>query len=345
MKVIWYSLGSAAVTGAAQLAVAQAIGIVRWSDGGGDAAGWGALLTWVAFIFAIAVLGGASVGRRALRRPGRKESFGVRLVAALAAVVGAAGAATLAWLPARTMPPPVNGDPELVIVITAAAGIVVGFLVALVALSLAPVAGGVRATVTWIWLVGLGSAIAGYVSHQPYRAPRLGVIDAPSVVPVNFWTGPNLMVAITLLLSITLAVVARWGGSHRAGVALSGLAGPALAAAAYLVAGPGTGADRSTQFEPYLAALIAMAAGFIASLLVALPGRGLYEKQREPAPRTEVYEDLLPTTPAEPEPAPAYGQPAYGQPAYGQLPYGQPRYEESYTDWLNAAAPATNDHR
>ena len=26
----------------------------------------------------------------------------------------------------------------------------------------------------WIWVVGIGSAIAGYLTHKPYAPPRLG---------------------------------------------------------------------------------------------------------------------------------------------------------------------------
>jgi hypothetical protein len=46
-----------------------------------------------------------------------------------------------------------------------------------------------------------------------------------------------------------------------------------MVAAAYLIAGPGTSSDRTAQAQPYLAALIAVGAGLIASVLIAMPGR------------------------------------------------------------------------
>ena len=270
VKLIWNSLGVAAIAGAAQLAIAQALGIIRWDATypADDPAGWSALLTWIAFIYAVAVLGGAAIGRRALRRPTKPDTVPARIAAALSAGVGASIAVGLAWLPAKAARPPVSVHAELLVALTAGAAIVAGIFLALLALSLPPIAGGIRAAVTWIWLAGIGSAIAGYLTYRPYSPPRLGVIDAPSVVPVAWWSGPYLMIATAAVLGIAVAAVARWAGARRIGVALCGLAGPAVAASAYLIAGPGVGPE---QREPYRAALIALGVGLIASMLVAIP--------------------------------------------------------------------------
>jgi hypothetical protein len=180
-------------------------------------------------------------------------------------------AAALAWVPARGARPPVSVDPELVVGLTAGAGIVVGAVVSLAAVSAAPVAGGIRAAVTWVWLVAVGSAAAGLLTERPAEAPRLGVLDAPSLVPPGqWWSGPSLMIAIAGVLGVVVAAFARWGGAPRLGISLSGVAGPAVIAAAYLIAGPGASAE---QVEPYRAALLAVAAGLSAAVLVALPGR------------------------------------------------------------------------
>ena len=179
------------------------------------------------------------------------------------ASLGAAVAVAVAYLPAQTANSPVNVDPELVVAMTAAAGIIVGVVAALVALSVPAFAGGARAAVAWIWLVGLGSAVAGQVTHQPFRAPRLAVIDPPSLVPVAWWSGPSVMIA-DHRRSSALPWPRRSLGRgrprrHRA----SGFAGPAVVAAAYLIAGPG----RQPAVEPYRPALIAVGAGLLGSIM------------------------------------------------------------------------------
>jgi hypothetical protein len=273
MKLIWNSLGVAALVVAAQLGVAQALGIIHWNASfeAGDP-GWKSLLTWVAFIYATAVLGGAAVGRNAVRRPGKPEGTGVRVTAALCAAVGAGVAVTLVWLSARDLHPPVHVYPNLVVVTTSGAGIVAGLIVAVAALSAPPVAGSVRALVAWTWLVAIGCAAAGLATHRPFTPPRLAVIDAPSIVPEAWWSGPNLMIGVSAVLGFVVAAVARWGGAHRFGVAVSGLVGPLVVAAAYLIAGRDGGG--SQHVEPFLAALIGSGAGLCASVLVAaVPGR------------------------------------------------------------------------
>jgi hypothetical protein len=270
VKLIWNSLGIAVVAAAAQLAIAQALGIIRWDATypAGKADGWNGLLTWVGFIYAFAVLGGASIGRRAVRRPTKPDTMPARVAAAFAAGVGASIAVGLAWLPARAAKPPVSVHPELLVALTAGVAIVVGIVIALIAMSVPPVAGGVRAAAAWIWLVGIGSAIAGYLTYRPYAPPRLGVIDAPSIIPVGWWSGPLVMIAVAAVLGAVVAAVARWAEAGRFGIAASGFAGPAVVAAAYLIAGPGS---TNLQLEPYRAALISVGAGLLGSVAVAIP--------------------------------------------------------------------------
>jgi hypothetical protein len=270
IKLIWNSLGAAAIAAAAQLAIAQALGIIRWdaSFPADDPSGWSALLTWIAFIFAVAVLGGAAIGRRALRRPTKPDTMPARIAAALSAGLGAGIAIALAWLPAKAARPPVSVHPELLVAMTAGTAIVAGIVIAVIALSVPPVAVGIRAAVAWIWLVGIGSAIAGYLTHRPYAAPRLAVVDAPSLIPVAWWSGPYLMIALAALLGIGVAAVGRWAEAGRFGIAISGFAGPAVVAAAYLIATPDVG---TRQLDPYRAALIAVGVGLVASVIVAIP--------------------------------------------------------------------------
>jgi hypothetical protein len=268
VKLIWNSLGVAAVAAAAQLAIAQALGIIRWDANYGDSTGWSALLTWISFIYTVAVLGGAAVGRRAVRRPTKPDGVAARITAALAAGVGASLAVSLAWLPAVKAKPPVSVHPELLVAMTAGTAIAASVVLTLVALSVPPIAGGIRAAVAWVWLVAIGSAVAGYVTHRPYPPPRLAVIDAPSIIPATVWSGPYAMVGAAAVLGIGVAAVARWGGAKRFGTAISGFAGPAVVALAYLIAGTG---DSAVQLDPYRASAIAVGAGLIASVLVTVP--------------------------------------------------------------------------
>jgi len=331
-RLVWHSVGVAVLVAAAQLGVGQALGIVGWDASFvGSDSGWRALLTWIGFCYAVAVLAGTAVGRRAIRRRTRGEGFAARVIAVIAAVVGAALAVGIAWLPARGARPPVSVHPELVVAMTAAAGIVVGAVLSLVALSAPPVAGAVRATTTWIWLVAIGSAVAGVLTHKPYDAPRLAVLDAPSLVPSSWWSGPNLMIGVAAVLGLAVAAVARFGGARRIGIGLSGLAGPAIVAAAYLIAGAGGGGD---QVGPFRASLIAVAAGACASIAVAVPGQPSHSSGRDRAERTATavdagppaeFDEPDPTEVAVPAPGP-FDNTVMGQPVRG--------FDNDYANWL-----------
>src|SRR5262245_21949309 len=114
--LVWKSVGMAVVAVAAQLGVAQTVGIVRWSDTAAES--WSTLLTWLAFITAVSVVAGAAVGRRPVRsvnpryERGQADGVGATLVAALLATLGAAVGSSLAWLAAQTANQPV-AYPEL----------------------------------------------------------------------------------------------------------------------------------------------------------------------------------------------------------------------------------------
>lgn len=267
VRLIVNSAAMAAVVGAAQLGAADALGILPW-DGPHDDRAWITLLTWLAFAFAGAVLVGALSGRAAFRRIRGRDGVGPRLAASATAGLGAAAVIGLAWLPAWDLQPPVNVNPGLVVSITAGAGVVVGLVLALLALSIRPVAAGVLTTVAWVWLLGIGAAVVGLTSGEPYPAPRVGVPDAPSLIAPSAWTGPRVMVIAAAVLGLVVAVIVRARGASRLGTAVSGFGGPALVAAAYLIAGPG-----EDQSEAYVSALLGVIAGLAASAVVAIPGR------------------------------------------------------------------------
>jgi hypothetical protein len=327
---MWNSAAVAAVAVAAQLGVADMLGIIRWE--GGEPArttDWNALVTWVCFSFAVAVVTGALAGRRAVQRADRPEGIGGRIAATLLSAGGGAAGIGLAWLSAKDATAPVRVNPALNVAIAAGAGVLVGVVISLIALSALPAAAGVRLSVAWIWLVAIGCAVAGILSHQPYPAPRLGVLDVPSLVAPSNWTGPRLMIFIALAIAVVVAGIARWAGAGRFGIAVAGFGGPAMVAAAYLIAGPGEGADRAAQFDPYLTALLATAGGLIASVLIAMPGRraAAPKATRAVAPDPDegmaLFGELISPEPP-PMPAP-FGPPAQPSPyAYADTPEAEP---------------------
>ena len=183
------------------------------------------------------------------------------MAASLAAGAGAAAAVAVAWLPSLQVHPPISVHPELVVAATAGASIGAGIAITVAALLAPPIAGSLRAAVIWTWLLALACSIAGMLTHEEHPPPRVGALDAPSLVPPGWWSGPAATIGAAVLLGLAVAATARWAGAHRLQVAVSGLAGPGAIAIAYLV----TGAGRIP--------LLAAGAGLLTSTVVALIGR------------------------------------------------------------------------
>jgi hypothetical protein len=132
-----------------------------------------------------------------------------------------------------------------------------------------------------------------------------------------------VLIIAAAAVAVLVSAIARWRGARRLGASLAGLGGPALVAAAYLVAGPG--AQGSPQSQTYVAALIATAAGLAASTLVAIPGRRAAAKPRvRPAPAVEaaLEGDVIEVvrTPTSAVASAGLGRPAW---AAGSGPYAQ----------------------
>jgi len=136
---IWFKLVrnaflAAALLTAAQVGFGSGVGVIDWQRGGLTALGWGQLLTWIAFVFAVGVLGGAAVGQRFVPRRLKipatgargRTPFGITLVAALAAGFGSAATFPLLWLPVMTGRPSVDPNPIQSVATTAGAGALVG---------------------------------------------------------------------------------------------------------------------------------------------------------------------------------------------------------------------------
>ena len=339
VRLLVNSAAVAAVMVAAQLGLGDALGILDW-DATPSTPAWSALKTWVAFCYAVSVAVGALVGRLPIRRTPSGEGLGARIVAGLAAVVGAAATIGLAWLKTQDLAPSTNVDPALDIPITAAGGVLVGLVLALLALSATPVAAGIATTTAWLWLLAVVSAVSGIVNGEP-GTPRLGVPDMPSLLPEAVWSGPRSVIGVAAVIGLVVAGISRARHAGRFGVAFAGFGGPAALAAAYLVAGPGSGADRAVQAEPWLAALLATVAGLVASVLVAFPGRRAAaatgedgERPVVPAPRAgDDGQPVSGEVVEAPAPRPAWATTSGG---YG----GGVPYAGAFTGAAGRAAPA-----
>jgi hypothetical protein len=204
------SFGAGIVLAAAQLGVGNGLGILDTPLSLSAMRGWGHVLTWVAFMFAVGVAGGAVVGRRALRRPRPTLTVSARVAAAGAAGLGAAAALPLVWLPVRVNYPTVDPRAEVTMAVTAGVGVLVGMALAVAALTWKSVTAGITTSAAWVWLFALASV--GFAAKDHVRVnPRLGMIDAPRLIPAGaWWLGPYLMVGIAALVGLLVAASAGW---------------------------------------------------------------------------------------------------------------------------------------
>ena len=276
-RVTGTTLGIAALTAAGQLGVAYGLGVVRFPRTFPAGGLWATQLTWVAWIAALAVLAGAAAGAWKARRmrgaPGAPTSLelGHRMLVALLAGAGAGLTIGLTALPARAAEiPGANPAPALEAALAASLGVVAGILAAVAALSLRVVAVSIIALVAVVWLVALVAVAPSLAPGAELPLVRLGVLDLPV-----FGAGARSTIAVlsppvlALLVGVAVAAAARSRGLPVLHTILSGTAGPALLAVAYLIAAPGAD-DRSVQAPAFGGALVALAAGLLASVMVAM---------------------------------------------------------------------------
>jgi len=280
-RLVLQCMAVTAILVAAQLGVGHGLGVIGWSDGLGVVGnGWSRLLTWVGFVFAVAVLGGVAAFRHVIRSVG--AGVPARIGGAAVAAVGAGLAFPLVWLPVRAARPSVATNPEMTMAVTAGVGIVVGVVLALWALASTVIARAVLAGVVWGWLVALASVAVMASRQRELSSPRLGIFDVPDIPGGPGWlVGPNQMIIISAGVAAGIAWYGRRAGAGRLLTALSGLACPALIASAYVLAGPGF-RDQNDQLEAYFAALAATVAGLLVGLLFAL-----WKRPTEAAPVEE----------------------------------------------------------
>src|SRR6185436_18938921 len=159
-----------------------------------------------------------AAGRMRLELP-LFAKIGVCLVAG----IGAASALPLIFLPARNTHPPINVNPQLVLIITAVAAAIVGAVVAVFALMSRQFAGGITATAAWVWAFAIFSVWWMIRRHDVQPLPRLGILE---VSQLNFSQLEWVPITIAVLSAGAVAAIARFGGGRPLHVAMSGFGGP-----------------------------------------------------------------------------------------------------------------------
>ncbi|WP_097322743.1 hypothetical protein [Paractinoplanes atraurantiacus] len=271
-KLLGASFGVAALAGASQLGLAYGLGVLRFSRVVEVTARdeWIAQLAWVAWFAMTAAAIGAVVARTQLPK---RAPAGARFVPAVVAGFGAAAILPLTMQPARAAE--VTGvDPVFVVGACAALGAAVGIFAAYAALRSAVARWSILTLTVATWVIALVSVAPSLRPGQEPASVRLGVLDV-SVLPDKVVDQAALftMPALALISGLVIGLIARRGRHSLVAIALSGLPGPALLTVAYLIAGPGAGADRY-QEVPYWAAMTAAGAGVFGSVLAAVFRRG-----------------------------------------------------------------------
>jgi hypothetical protein len=305
-KLLLTTFGVAALTGAGQLGVAYGLGLVRFARAfePGTENQWHGHLAWIAWYAMVAALVGAVAGSRALGRHRHPAGLGSRMLLAVTAGLGALAVAPLTMQQARAAQLPIAGNPALVAGLSAGLGAMAGILAATAVLSEGAVAWNVGTFAVLVWVTGLASVSTALGPTDPLAVVRLGVPDLSSqAAETGHRVAVLAMPVAALLVGAAVAGLGRWLDRPFVAVALSGLGGPALLALAYLIAGPGAANGQNDQSAPYWGSLVAVAAGLLGSVLVAVVGR------RDPEPAVE--RATIEPTDIFPRPTPSQGDPAH----------------------------------
>jgi hypothetical protein len=283
------SSGSAA----AQLGLGYGLGILVWAPNEANAAvtrgAWWAALAWTTWVAATSVVVGAVVGDRYGGRSGSGlfVRVGRRVVMALAATIGGLVTVPLVAIPARGAQVVDNYAPEILAGVFAATGVVLGLVVALLALVARAIAANVFLSAIWLWALATVVVVDGLTSGRGIEYAQLGVWKftegGPSWRSI-YIPGALLMLGAALLIGGLAAFPAAGRSDSRVGVAASGAIGPLLLAVAYVLASPRAGEAPAEMSSAFAVAPYTVIAGLAGSLLVALVG-GVPTRKTESAPR------------------------------------------------------------
>ncbi|MFD0973289.1 hypothetical protein [Plantactinospora endophytica] len=269
-RVLLAALLVGLVSGAGQLGMAYGLGLVRFNRGFDGAAvnQWPAQLVWVGWFAMVAAVLGGIVADQLVRRYSLPSVLGSRAAISAVAALGALAVAPLCMQPARTAQV-ASADPVTLAGVAAALGALVGLAATLAVLSYRPVAWNVGAITGAVWFLALLSVLPSLGPTDPLPAIRLGGVD-----PTWLGAGTSQRLAVVTMPALALVAGALTGALARRRelplpvVASSGVAGPAMLALAYVVAGKGNSTD-AYQAAPYWGALIALGAGALGSVLAA----------------------------------------------------------------------------
>jgi hypothetical protein len=318
------ALGGAAATAAAALGLGYGLGIVTWpttTDAAGENA-WLASLAWTTWIAATAaVLGavladrlsagefGAPPRRSTMERDGMYRRAAPRAVAtsawriviALSGAVGGLLTVPLVAVPARAAHRPDTYAPQLIAGGYAIIGVVVGLLVAVLALSARAVATNVVLHTGWLLALATVSAAHGVAAGSGLTTAQLAIWRFGSAHLINgtiSLPGAALMLGAALVLGVLAAWPALRRGDGRVGVAVSGAAGPVLVAAAYFLAAPKLTEVRvDDHLSAYLVAPYAVIAGLggsalLCAVVASREQRAAVAEAPPPVPKQSTVDEL-----------------------------------------------------
>ncbi|MEV4413523.1 hypothetical protein [Catellatospora sp. NPDC049609] len=346
--------GVAAAAGAAQLGIGYGLGVFSWvpTVGGSGEAAWLASLAWTVWISAVSVVLGAVVADR-FGVPAAQPSTAVRALRrtalAVAAAVGGLLVVALTAVPARVAERADTFAPHVIVGGYAIAGVLIGLFVAVAALVARAIAANVLATGGWLWLLAVTAAVDGIAAGREPVVAQLGVWPVTADGPwfrSLYLPGAAIAAVSALLIGFLAALPAVRRRDGQAGVVLSGAAGPALVALAYLLAAPKLTGVAPEQLSAHLVAPYAVVTGLIGAVLAQLlagPRRPRAPKPvaAAPAPSPEpAFADLTAplAVPAQPVPAqPAAASGARSGRATGTAAVPQPAADR---DTAQAAVPA-----
>ena len=201
-----------------------------------------------------------------------------RVAIAVAAAIGGLLTVPLVAIPARMARRDDTYAPQLVAGGYAIVGVIIGLLLAIVALTARAVAANLLATAAWVWALALTAGISGAAasagkdaSTAPLAIWRFG---GQHFVRSTFsWPGTALMLSAAFALGLLAAWPAQRRGENRVGVAVSGAFGPLMIAGAYFLATPKlVGVQADEQLSAFLVAPYAVIAGLAGSVLLAAIG-------------------------------------------------------------------------
>src|SRR6266545_2919551 len=281
------AIGVAAGAGAAQLGLGYGMGIIAWvpDTQGSTINVWLSSLAWVLWVGGTSTIIGAIYADRMSAKteagadPGRGAhavDVAWRIVIALAAAIGALITVPLVAVPARAAHRADNFLPQVTAGGYAVVGVIVGLIAAIGALSSRAIATNAIASVTFMWVLAVIAVIDGVRATSKLGTAQLAVWDFTNgggvIRNTIDWPSAVLMLGSAFVIGGLAAWLANRRGDSRVGVAISGVTGPLLVAAAYFLAAPRMLGVDAHQLSAFLIAPYAVLAGLAGSVLVVAVG-------------------------------------------------------------------------